>query len=898
MSIRIGGYISMMSSSEFEDWAARMDLTEEAKKEIQRIRQSPPARRVGGGRNNVSGRYSSKKMGVTIQFESHKVELPTIYMMEFNDDVLEYYDQPPKIKMNYFQSKKDKNRKMAYWYTADFFVIEKKRAYWVECKTEEHLIKKSQEKPDRYFRNNGRWEFALGKNYAIQFGLDFLVRSSSEINWILQRNLEFLEDYITADHIPEDQTIAKIKEAIISTPGITILDLIQNAEEQFTSDDIYELIANNIIYIDLYNDLITEPESVKVYLNKEQHKGFSIIEQSSRKRNLPNTIEIKNGNRIFWGDSAWTILNYDRGNKKVFLYSKSTNEHAELPIDLFESYISEGYIRATESNNNKESNKLNKMIAEASERDLEEANKKYEIVTKYLNGENVELNVTGRSLRNWVKKYNDAEELYGNGFVGLLPRIKKRGNKNSKLPPETEEIMNDVVNESYKNIKFKTAKQVYRELLVKCEELNIDPPSYQTLCTAINNLSKYEVEESRKGRRAAYKFEELYTELEFTTPKHGERVFELAHIDHTELDIELKLTGHKTMRPWLTVMIDAFSRRVLAFYLTFEPPSYRSCMMIIRECVKNYNRLPNYLVLDGGKEFHSVYFESLLACYGVHKKQRPAAKSRYGNDVERLFGIANKLFIHNLAGNTQLTKNVRQVTKSVNPKNHAIWTLETLNEALENWFKRVYDNKINPSLHQSPKEAFEESINVSGSRPNTYISYDDTFILMTLPSPKGKTRKVHPGEGIKLSYSYYWNDQFRNPKVENTQVAVKYDPFNIGIAYAYVGDEWVKCESENYKYLYGKSEKQMKIITGEIRQKNRLYSQNDTVTAKMIAQYIIESELKEEELINENLSSTKPELEVFDSKDGSNDKNADDDNSNKTDDIYDDDDLEIFGELI
>src|SRR5699024_10289135 len=208
----------------------------------------------------------------------------------------------------------------------------------------------------------------------IQFGLDFLVRSSSEINWILQRNLEFLEDYITTDHIPEDQTIAKIKEAIISTPGITMLDLIQNAEEQFTSDDIYDLIANNIIYIDLYKYLITEPESVKIYLNKEQQKSLSIIEQSSRKRNVPNTIEIKNGNSILWGDSAWTILNYDRGNKKVFLYSKSTNEHAELPIHLFESYISEGYIKAVESNNNKKSNKLNKMIAEASEKDLEEAN--------------------------------------------------------------------------------------------------------------------------------------------------------------------------------------------------------------------------------------------------------------------------------------------------------------------------------------------------------------------------------------------------------------------------------------------------------------------------------------------------------------------------------------------
>jgi len=66
----------------------------------------------------------------------------------------------------------------------------------------------------------------------------------------------------------------------------------------------------------------------------------------------------------------------------------------------------------------------------------------------------------------------------------------------------------------------------------------------------------------------------------------------------------------------------------------------------------------------------------------------------------------------------------------------------------------------------------------------------------------------------------------------------------------------------------------------------------------MIAQYIIDSELKEEELINENLASTKPELKVFESNDRSNDENVEDSNSNETDDIYDDDDLEIFGELI
>jgi hypothetical protein len=33
-------------------------------------------------------------MGMSIQFESHRVELWAIYAMERDDNVLEYYDQP------------------------------------------------------------------------------------------------------------------------------------------------------------------------------------------------------------------------------------------------------------------------------------------------------------------------------------------------------------------------------------------------------------------------------------------------------------------------------------------------------------------------------------------------------------------------------------------------------------------------------------------------------------------------------------------------------------------------------------------------------------------------------------------------------------------------------------
>lgn len=887
----------MMSPEEFEQWAGQLNLTEEAKKEIQRIRNSPPSRRVGGGKYNVAGKYSSRKMGETIQFESHKVELPVIYMLEFDDNVLEYYDQPPLMTLNYFQSKNGKDKKMGYNYTPDFFVIEKNRAYWVECKTEDELIKRSQNNPNRYFKENGKWIFSLGINYAKELNLGFLVRSSADINWRLQRNLTYLEDYIVNDYTFDSQKLCRIKDIILSSPGMSLRQLIQSSEGEFSTDDIYALIAKHIIYFDLYNSVITEPENVKVFLNKEQSKIFSIVEQSKKHDRKTNKIEMKSGSKILWGENTWTILNIDNVKKEIYLYSDDERKHAPpFPIHIFEGYISEGIIKGLNSESDID-NSINKIICQATESDLRIANDKYETVSKHLQGERISLDhVTDRTLRNWVKKYQEAEELYGYGFIGLLPETKKRGNRQSKLPIETLKIMEEVISNSYKTIKQKTARAVFGEILVKCDQVNTKRPSYVTVCENIKNLSAYDVELNRKGKRAAYKHEEFYMELELTTPRHGERIFETAHIDHTELDIELVINEKESKRPWCTFMVDAFSRRILAFYLTFEPPSYRSCMMVIRECVKNYNRLPNYIVVDGGKEFNSIYFESLLALYGVHKKERPAAKARFGTVVERLFGIANKLFIHRLTGNTQIMKNVRQVTKSVNPKNHAVWTLEGLYERLESWIGEVYDNNENPSLNKSPKEAFLKSKELSGGRLNTYIPYDETFILMTMPSVSGKTRKVYPGKGIKLTYGYYWCSKFRDGKVENTEVEVRYDPFNIGVAYALINNNWEKCRSEQHSVFNGKTEKQLKVIAEELRQKRKLRSTNGAITAKRIAEFILESEDMEEMLALKKYKpiETKPNLMIVDHEATKNVTNivleeSEDDN---------DDEIEIYGELI
>ena len=87
----------MLQEVEFIKWCKENGLSVPAQDLINKIRTSPPSRKVQSGRGNVSGFYPSRKMGMTIQFESHKVELNAIYKMEYDSSVLEYYDQPNTV---------------------------------------------------------------------------------------------------------------------------------------------------------------------------------------------------------------------------------------------------------------------------------------------------------------------------------------------------------------------------------------------------------------------------------------------------------------------------------------------------------------------------------------------------------------------------------------------------------------------------------------------------------------------------------------------------------------------------------------------------------------------------------------------------------------------------------
>ncbi|GMA63705.1 DDE-type integrase/transposase/recombinase [Alicyclobacillus fastidiosus] len=817
-----------------------MGLDENARKVISRIRESGPSRRVQGGPFNSHGRYPSQKMGFTVQWESGNVERLAVWLYEHDDDVLEYYDQPEKIKLAYVG--KD-GKKKGLLHTPDFFVLRTQSAGWEEWKTQDRLIQLSEKDPARFTKLNDSWICPPGQDYASQFGLNYSLRSSSEISPTYAGNIHFLSDYLQQPISLDDEKLEELKNLLYRQPGISLSDLLQSPID-IDSDTVYIAIASEKVYVDLSKEPFSEREYIQIFPTKEVAEAFYITNTSPKTIQDDHQIILEVGQKFTWDGATWEVVNV--GVTQISF----KNDHGDiqtLSISGFESIVKQGNIQGIRTV--KSGSAVSEIALEARKENLKIALERYKAIKPFLDGHKKPSSAS-RNVRRWIKRYNLSLESTGYGLDGLLPQNRRKGNREPRLPESTITKMIEFISDHYEKYQQPTIYTSYILFQKKCNNEGLLCPSYPTYARYVHERPKVTQEKKRKGDKAARKHQEFSIwHLEFSTPRHGERPFEIAHIDHTVLDVEVRLgeTG-KTARPWLTLMVDAFSRRVLAFDVDFESPSTRSNMRVIRKCVERFQRLPDAFVVDGGKDFESVYFETLAARYNSEIKSR-RGKPRNGSVIERIFGTTNKMILYDLIANTQSTKNVRELTPKTNPKNNAVWNLRALDDLLQSWFYETYDTQDHPALGTNPRDMFITGVSLTGQRPQRIVPYDKEFQILTCPETVRKELKVQVGRGVKINYLYYWTDDFRDGRIEGTSVPTRVDPDNAGIAYAYILGRWVELHSEEYLILRGRSRQQVEIATKILRERSKQTMKvRRTINAHQIARLLTEAHDKELQL--------------------------------------------------
>ena len=127
--------------------------------------------------------------------------------------------------------------------------------------------------------------------------------------------------------------------------------------------------------------------------------------------------------------------------------------------------------------------------------------------------------------------------------------------------------------------------------------------------------------------------------------------------DHTLLDIVLKDDKGQAKKPWLTVILDDYSRAVAGYTLSFEAPSALHTALALRQAIWRKTApdwqvcgIPGILYTDHGSDFISQHIEQVCADLKIRLIFSQVGKPRGRGRVERFFNTINQMLLCRLPG--------------------------------------------------------------------------------------------------------------------------------------------------------------------------------------------------------------------------------------------------------
>lgn len=772
---------------------------------VREARIKGPVRDVQSNSSNVITIFQSQKMGCEIKTESRHIEYPAAINHEFDASVLEYYAQPCTLQLELVEDATGEIHRIQH--TPDFLVVRKNGFTLEEWKSDEKLAKLAQKYPYRYQRNSdGAWRAPQVEEQLAELGMSYVIYTDRSIPRVRVENLLCLADYYHPAAEPCDPEELRCLYDTLQHEGSLFLADLTSSPHNYSIDFLFKAIADRLVVADLDNEPLTSQRRCRLYRDSTY---LQFMQQANRQTDILGkqnfVLEVSDGVRFRYGERLLEIVLVSE--KEVIC-----RDERGATVPLTRAWLMQAHDekQITVVSTGSEACGLN--LASYSEEQLQRALQRKAML------ESNSQRVSERTLRDWRARMHKAASNGANEVLALAPRISARGNRNARLSDEQEALLERIVKERWKTTEAINYTTLYRWVKIGFEQARLTPPSYPTVIARVKAQSDTHDVRIRHGKRRAYQQDAFVDVLYADTPTHGTRALQYVHIDHTQLDIELisDRTGKPLGRPWLSLAVDAFSRRVVGFYLTFDPPAYHSVMMIVRDMVRRFQRLPETIIVDNGRDLTSEAFRSFLRVMGVHLRLRPAGQPRAGAVMERLFGTAHSHYIHNLAGNTKATKDVRSTTGSHLPVNLAEWTLEAMYHGFQHWATNYYDNGLHPTLGCSPRHMFERSLAQNGHRLHRQVLWNEDFLIATCPpTDRGGVRQVHDQRGVKVHDHYYWNPAFRDPKVAGQKLHVRYDPWNASTVYVRVRDQWVAGRCRNLVGLGQLTEAERRALTDE-----------------------------------------------------------------------------------
>jgi|GEM_PF-4724756 transposase InsO family protein len=333
---------------------------------------------------------------------------------------------------------------------------------------------------------------------------------------------------------------------------------------------------------------------------------------------------------------------------------------------------------------------------------------------------------------------------------------------------------------------------VYYNALAKAERSKLGfliAPHATTVLRRLMRHEGYETTCARSGRKAA---DSIFKPV-LKAPK-AKRVNQVWYIDHTRLDGHLVINGRKKAvlgRPWVTLVVDAFSRLIVGAFISFIPPSIHSVSAALKNAIRpklqvaerypDLERpwramgLPSKIVCDRALEFTGGSFERACAELGIEVVWCPRKNPQWKGIMERTNRTFNTDFVDLMPGATRDARKRKQ-TEDRDPADEAELEYEDLDRHLHRWLVCVYPRKVHTGIGRKPGDVYDEGL--LARRPDAPRRASDLDVL-GFSFVRTLSRQGVLFLGLRYSHTKHVFDMLDNVGEGTVRVRIFVDPADL-----------------------------------------------------------------------------------------------------------------------
>jgi putative transposase len=357
-----------------------------------------------------------------------------------------------------------------------------------------------------------------------------------------------------------------------------------------------------------------------------------------------------------------------------------------------------------------------------------------------------------RTLRRWVQRYR------ADGLAGLVRPTRKDKYQRRAVTTQVQQFIEGLALEKPR----RTLATIHREVVKLTKARGWKTPSYSTVERIVQQLDPALMTLAHEGSKVYREEFDVIYRHEATAPN------EMWQADHSLLPILLRNEQGKPTKPWLTIILDDYSRGVPGYYLGFASPTALQTALTLHQAIwrKADARwhlcgIPARFYTDNGSDFTSQHLEQVAADLKIELVFSWPGHPRGRGKIERFFRSVEQLLLPHLSG----------FVGENGTTGGTLLSLSAFDTCFRTWLTEDYHERVQEEIKQAPQARWEDS----GFLPHMPASLEQLDLLLLHVAKKRKVQQ----DGIHFQGQRYFDTNLAAYVGED--VTIRYDPRDLAV---------------------------------------------------------------------------------------------------------------------